>query len=118
VNKLPSLLLGGIDADPGVLVIAGLIGIAANMSLLLLLSSANAAQEVWTILLMALVLASNLIALVWIRFFPALLALVPAIWATVLGFRDPRAYHSNAVMLKELRGRMRGVRSFAIITIF
>jgi ABC-2 type transport system permease protein len=118
VQQLASFLLGGIDADPGVLVIAGLIGIAANMSLLLLLSSANAAQEIWTILLIAVVLAGNLIALVWIRFFPALLALIPAIWATVLGFRDPRAYHANAVMLKELRGRMRGVRSFAIITIF
>jgi ABC-2 type transport system permease protein len=118
VNSLPSLLLGGVEADPGVLVIAGLIGIAANMSLLLLLSAGNAAQEIWTVILMAFVLAGNIIALVWVRFFPALLALIPAIWATVLGFRDPRAYHPNAVMLKELRGRMRGVRSFAIITIF
>jgi ABC-2 type transport system permease protein len=118
VNTLPSLLLGGVEADPGVVVIAGLIGIAANMSLLLLLSAGNAAQEIWTVILMALVLAGNIIALIWVRFFPALLALIPAIWATVLGFRDPRAYHPNAVMLKELRGRMRGVRSFAIITIF
>lgn len=118
VTSLPSLLLGGLDADPGVLVIAGLIGIAANVSLLLLLSSANAAQELWTVLLMAIVLAGNLVALFWVRFFPALLALIPTIWATVLGFRDLRAYHPNAVMLKELRGRMRGVRSFAIITIF
>jgi ABC-2 type transport system permease protein len=118
VNSLPSLLLGGVEADPGVVVIAGLIGIAANMSLLLLLSAGNAAQEIWTVIMMALVLAGNIIALVWVRFFPALLALIPAIWATVLGFRDPRAYHPNAVMLKELRGRMRGVRSFAIITIF
>src|SRR5687768_6561744 len=28
VNSLPSLLLGGVEADPGVVVIAGLIGIA------------------------------------------------------------------------------------------
>ena len=118
VNSLPSLLLGGLDADPGVLVIAGLIGIATNMSLLMLLSAGNAAQEIWAVVLMAFVLTGNIIALLWLRFFPALLALIPAIWATVLGFRDPRAYHPNAVMLKELRGRMRGIRSFAIITIF
>ncbi|MDQ7027093.1 MAG: hypothetical protein Q9P01_18155 [Anaerolineae bacterium] len=118
VNSLPSLLLGGLDADRGVLVIAGLIGIATNMSLLLLLSSGNAAQELWTVLLLIIGLAGNLVALFWLRFFPAVLALIPLIWATVLGFRDLRAYHANAVMLKELRGRMRGVRSFAIITIF
>jgi len=38
--------------------------------------------------------------------------------ADVMSARDIGAFHANAVATKELRGRMRGVRSFAIITIF
>jgi len=118
VDTLPTLLFGNLDADLRILVIAGLMGIAANTSLLLLLAAGNAAQEFWTVLVMIAVLAANIAALVLVSFFPAILILVPAIWAMVLGLRDIRAYHPNPVMVKELRGRMRGVRSFAIITIF
>ena len=102
----------------GTQVLVGLIAIGANISALLLLSSGARAQEFWTLVLLTVALVANISALVLVRFYPALLALVPLASTIVLSVRDFGAFHANAVATKELRGRMRGVRSFAIITIF
>ena len=49
---------------------------------------------------------------------PALLAILPLSVVGLMTIGDLRAFRLNPVMVKELRGRMRGVRGFAIITVF
>lgn len=102
----------------GEMTLLGLVGISANVAALLLLSAASGAQEFWAWLLIIFLIVCNVLALVVYQFYPAILALIPAGIGLFLMLRDWRAFHFNAVSVKELRGRMRGVRSFAIITIF
>ena len=110
---LPGLV---ISADAAVLLLAA--GTGVNVALLLLLSVVILAQEMWSVVCCWLAVALNLAALVWLGFAPSLLAVAPLLAAGLLTLGDLRAYRVNPVMLKELRGRMRGARGFAIITIF
>ncbi len=105
-----------IDADAAVLLLIS--GSLANMALLLLLSVVILAQELWTVFMAWLLTALNLAALVAFGFLPALLAIAPLLLVGMLTTRDLGAFRLNPVMVKELRGRMRGLRGFAIITIF
>ena len=105
-----------IDADAAALLIAA--GILANMALLLLLSAVILAQELWTVFTAWILTALNLVALLVFGFTPSILAIVPLVVVGILTFGDIRAFRLNPVMIKELRGRMRGVRGFAIITTF
>lgn len=110
---LPGLV---ISADAAVLLLAA--GTGVNVALLLLLSVVILAQEMWSVVGVWLTVALNLAALVWLGFAPSVLAVAPLLAAGLLTLGDLRAYRVNPVMLKELRGRMRGARGFAIITIF
>ncbi len=110
---LPRLV---ISADTAVLLLAA--GTGANVMALLLLSVVILAQELWSAVGLWLVIALNLAALWAYGFAPAVLAVAPLLAAGILALGDWRAYRINPVMLKELRGRMRGARGFAIITVF
>lgn len=105
-----------ISAD--MLTVIGLMLIAGNVSLFLLMAASSGAQEFWAILLILVTVLWNGGLLFMQRFYPAILTLIPLFYAAYLVSRDWRAFHLNSVAVKELRGRMRGVRSFAIITVF
>ncbi len=105
-----------ISDDTAVLLI--IVGILSNMSILLVLSVVIIAQEFWTIIVAWILLIINVIAFFTFGFIPAVLAVVPLLAVGVMTLSDLKAFRPNPVMLKELRGRMRGVRGFAIITIF
>lgn len=117
-EQLRPVLLGGPALSVNAAVLFGLIGITANLSVLLLLAASSGAQEWWALPLLLLLALANVAAGLLLQFFPALVALLPLAMALFSALRDPGAFHGNAVMTKELRGRMRGMRSFAIITIF
>ncbi|MDE2855163.1 MAG: hypothetical protein OXN88_13405 [Chloroflexota bacterium] len=105
-----------IDADSAALLIIA--GILANSAVLLVLAAVILAQELWTVFTAWLLTAVNLAALALFGFTAGLLAIVPLLTVGLLTIGDLRAFRLNPVMVKELRGRMRGVRGFAIITIF
>ncbi|MCY4063080.1 MAG: hypothetical protein OXG53_11980 [Chloroflexi bacterium] len=105
-----------IDADTAALLVFA--GIAANAAILLVLAAVIMAQELWTVFTAWLLTAANLAALLVFGFTPALLAMAPLVAVGLLTIGDLRAFRLNPVMVKELRGRMRGVRGFAIISIF
>ena len=105
-----------ISADAAALLISA--GILANMAVLLVLSVVILAQELWTVFTAWLLTAINLAALLAFGFLPALLAIAPLLIVGVMTVGDLKAFRLNPVMVKELRGRMRGIRGFAIITIF
>jgi ABC-2 type transport system permease protein len=116
--SLPGLLAGGYSGTSDAAMPVILLGIFINVGILLTLAVGTLAQEFWTMGFMALVLLANAIALVGLRFLPAVAAILPMLWAGSILLRDVRAFHGNPVAAKELRGRMRGVRAFAIITVF
>lgn len=117
-QPLAELLLMRVTAPVDTLLLLALAGLGANLSALLLLAVGALAQEWWTLMLALALLVANLLALLLLGFTPALLALAALLLAARHSLSDLAAYHSNPVMVKELRGRMRGVRAFAIITIF
>ncbi|MEM9955136.1 MAG: hypothetical protein AAF846_26240 [Chloroflexota bacterium] len=117
-DTMGNWLFSGWIGTTGEMTIIGLVAIAGNMSILLLLSASTGAQEFWSWLILLALLVVNVVGLVVYRFYPAILGLIPALIGGFFMFRDWRAFHSNAVSVRELRGRMRGVRSFAIITVF
>ena len=103
------------DDAAALLIIAGILG---NMAILSVLAVVILAQELWTVFTAWLLTALNGIALVAFGFMPALLAILPLSVVGLMTIGDLRAFRLNPVMVKELRGRMRGVRGFAIITVF
>lgn len=106
---------GGGDDTAALLMIAA---VFANMTLLLALSVVILAQELWTVFAAWILTAVNLAALVGLGLTPSLLAIAPLVAVGLMTLGDLGVFRLNPVMLKELRGRMRGLRGFAIITIF
>ncbi len=116
--ELQSALLSKfiISADAAALLIAA--GILANMAIMLVLSVVILAQELWTVFTAWILTAVNLAAMILFGFTAGILAIVPLVTVGLMTIGDLRAFRLNPVMVKELRGRMRGVRGFAIISIF
>lgn len=114
--RAPLLSNFNIADDAAVLLVIG--GILGNMAVLLILAVVILAQELWTVFTAWLLTAVNGIALFAFGFLPALLAIAPLGLVGLMTIGDLRAFRLNPVMVKELRGRMRGMRGFAIITVF
>lgn len=117
-TALRAALLGNFNiADDAalLLIIAGILG---NMAILSVLAVVILAQELWTVFTAWILTAANALALVAFGFTPALLAIAPLSLVGLMTIGDLRAFRLNPVMVKELRGRMRGIRGFAIITVF
>jgi ABC-2 type transport system permease protein len=89
-----------------------------NLSLLLVVMIGGVARELWTLPGVWLLALANLAALIFLGFTPALVTIIAAVWGGVIISRDVRAFRVNPVMLKELRGRMRGMRAFIVLTIY
>lgn len=116
---LQSLLLNGVTtiaADAAVATVILLV--LSNISLLLVLMVGVLAREIWAVPGVWLLVIINAAGLVLAGFSPALLTIIPAAFAGVLISQDIRAFRINPVMLKELRGRMRGIRAFIVMTVY
>ncbi|MEQ8676695.1 MAG: ABC transporter permease subunit [Aggregatilineales bacterium] len=98
--------------------LAGVLTLILNMSALLVAMIGILAQEVWGVVLTGAIILVNAIALVFLGFFPALVAIIFAGYAMYHLLQDFQAYRTNPVMLKELRERMRGARAFVVISIY
>jgi hypothetical protein len=115
---LQSILLfrfvGAADAALAVVILLALL----NVSLLLVVMVGILAREIWMLPALVLLIIGNAAALVLLGFTPALLTIAFAVWAVLALRQDMQAFRLNPVMLKELRGRMRGVRAFAVMTVY
>jgi hypothetical protein len=67
---------------------------------------------VWVIVIV------NILGLILLGFTPAVVTILFAVWSGAILAGDLRAFRINPVMLKELRGRMRGVRAFVVLTVY
>jgi len=115
---LQNLLLGRapLAADAALSVVILLL--LVDISLLLVLMVGVLAREFWSIPAVWLVAAVNVGAVILFGFTPAVIAIVAAVGSWIIIMRDMSAFRVNPVMLKELRGRMRGVRAFIVLTIY
>src|SRR5688572_4904226 len=101
-TQLQGILFAGLGADAGTTSLLGFLAIGANISILLLLSASAGAQEWWTWILLLASLGLNLYGLITLQFFPAIQSLIPLLLGLFFMFRDWRAFHLNAVSVKEL----------------
>jgi hypothetical protein len=115
---LQSALLGRFALAPDAAVAVVMFLLLINSSLLLVLMVGVLAREFWVLGAVWLVAGLNAAAVVLVGFFPALISIGAAVWAGWIVLRDPGAFRVNPVMLKELRGRMRGVRAFIVLTVY
>ncbi len=117
-SAIRAVLLGNFNIADDAAVLLVIAGILGNMAFLSVLAVVILAQELWTVFTAWILTAVNGLALVAFGFAPALLAIVPLSLVGLMTIGDLRAFRLNPVMVKELRGRMRGIRGFAIITVF
>jgi hypothetical protein len=76
------------------------------------------AREVWALVGTWLLVIINLLGLAIFGFVPGVLTAAVATLSGLVVSRDVRAFRMNPVMLKELRGRMRGIRAFIVLTVY
>lgn len=105
---------GAADTALGIVILLSLL----NVSLLLVAAVGVLAREIWALPALALVTFLNALALLVTGFTPALIGIgfVSAAFSVVRS--DLAAFRINPVMLKELRGRMRGARAFLVLTAY
>ena len=103
---------------PEIAVIAIVLMILANVSLLLVTMIGILAQELWSLFLLMAGMAANVLLFLFFGFTPASITLVAFFAAGGIVISDMRGFRINPVMLKELRERMRGARAFVVISIY
>lgn len=111
-------LLNTTTLAPDAVMLVILLAIFSNGGLLLLLAVGALAQEFWSLPLIIVLALVNIAGLLLAGFTPAVMTIAACGYAFYAALKDWRAFHGNPVAIKELRGRMRGVRAFAIITVF
>ncbi|MBZ0292981.1 MAG: hypothetical protein K8L99_10505 [Anaerolineae bacterium] len=117
-SSLHSILLGGFSGTADTAVAIVVLMILLDISLLLVLMVGVLAREIWVAPGLLVVVVANLAALLLVGFTPGLVTIIASVICGVVLSRDLRVFRVNPVMLKELRGRMRGIRAFIVITIY
>src|SRR5579871_2560173 len=117
-SLLQSVLLirygGAADSALAIVILLALL----DVSLLLVVMVGILAREIWALPALVLLIIANAAALIGLGFTPAIVTIIFALWAFVTVRTDMQAFRVNPVMMKELRGRMRGVRAFAVMTVY
>jgi hypothetical protein len=106
--------LGPADAALTVVILLG----GLNAGVLLVLMVGVMARELWALPALWILVGVNAAALVILGFTPGLVAITFAAWAALALMRSGGVLRPNPVMLKELRGRMRGVRAFVVLSVY
>ena len=112
------ILLGQVQVDPDAAFAIAILLILVDISLLLVLMVGVLAREIWAVPAVWIVAAVNVGAIIFVGFLPAVISIVAAVWGGVIIVADLNAFRFNPVMRKELRGRMRGIRAFIVLTIY
>ncbi len=105
---------GSADTALAIMILLALI----NVSFMLVLTVGVLAREIWTFPVLWLLAVANIGLLFALGWLVAGLNAVLCAWLGVRLVRELSSLRVNPVMIKELRGRMRGVRAFAVITVY
>lgn len=112
------LFLGAFIAPDDVALSLVIMLMLVDISALLILQVGVRGQEFWVIGAAPVLAVLNLGALVLLGFTTGLLTSAFSIWVFIFTLRDWRAFRLNPVMMKELRGRMRGARAFVVMGVY
>ncbi|MBE2270711.1 MAG: hypothetical protein IAE80_20905, partial [Anaerolinea sp.] len=117
-DALRSLLLfnyaGSADTALGIMILLALI----NVSFMLVLMVSVLAREIWAIPAVWLLALINVALLLIFGWLIGAINVALGVLAGIGLLREFKTFRVNPVMLKELRGRMRGMRAFAVITVY
>lgn len=105
---------GSADVALAIMIMLALI----NLSLMLVLTVGVLAREVWSLPAVWGLALANLALLIVLGWVVAVINLGLCAWVGIRLSREIASLRVNPVMIKELRGRMRGVRAFAVITVY
>ncbi len=117
-STLQGLLLGRVPVAPDAALAVVILLLLVDISLLLVLMVGVLARELWVLGALVIVIIANAAAIVLLGFIPALITIAAAAASGAVVLRDTSAFRVNPVMLKELRGRMRGVRAFIVLSVY
>jgi hypothetical protein len=105
---------GAGDAATAIIILFGLV----NISALMVTTVSILAREGWSLPGLIFLMTANLLALIFWGYTPAIITIVFGALAGLQLARMRGALRTNPVMVRELRGRMRGARAFVVITIY
>ncbi len=117
-QTLHDLLLSRALTAHDAAVVSIVLMVLVNISLLLVLMVGVLAREVWALVGVWILAGVNLLGLLFFGYVPGLVTTAAAVASGLVAMRDVRAFRMNPVMLKELRGRMRGIRAFIVLTVY
>ncbi len=120
-NLFPTLhnvLLGRVAIGDDAAAAEVILLLQLDISFMLVIAVGLLAREVWALAGVWVLVIVNVLAVVLMGFTPAILTIVAAGWSGIIVSRDVKAFRINPVMLKELRGRMRGVRAFVVLSVY
>lgn len=115
---LHNLLLGRIPIGDDAAAAEVILLLQLDISFLLVIAVGLLAREVWAFVGVWVLVVINILTLVLMGFTPSIVTIVAGLWSAIIVSRDVRAFRINPVMLKELRGRMRGVRAFVVLSVY
>lgn len=115
---LRSMLLGRAALADDAATAAAVVLTLLNASLLLVLMVGVLARELWALAALGLLAAANAGAVLLAGFTPGVITIAAAVWAGAVAARDVSAFRINPVMIRELRGRMRGARAFIVLSVY
>ena len=117
-HSVHDLFLGRYIGPADVALATVVLLLLVDLSLMLVVMVGALAQEFWSVPAVWVLALLNVGALLLAGFLPALVTIAFAVWAGGIMTRDLPAFRVNPVMLKELRGRMRGARAFVVISVY
>jgi ABC-2 type transport system permease protein len=118
ISHISDLTMIQSDSSGDVTMLTTILIISVNFACMSIVMVALSAQELWALLLGWSLVIVNVILLASLMFTPALVTIIATGMAVGVATRDIRAFRINPIMSKEVRERMRGVRSFSVITVY
>ncbi|MBA3869926.1 MAG: hypothetical protein H0X30_12335 [Anaerolineae bacterium] len=117
-STLHTILLGRVVIGDDAAVAEVILLVQLDISFLLVMAVGLLAREVWALIGVWALVVINVLAVALMGFTPAIVTVLAALWSAIIVSRDVKAFRINPVMLKELRGRMRGVRAFVVLSVY
>ncbi|MEP6986133.1 MAG: hypothetical protein ABI970_11080 [Chloroflexota bacterium] len=117
-STLHTILLGRVVIGDDAAVAEVILLVQLDISFLLVMAVGLLAREVWALIGVWALVVINVLAVALMGFTPAIVTILAALWSAIIVSRDVKAFRINPVMLKELRGRMRGVRAFVVLSVY
>ena len=92
--------------------------VMVNAVLTLVVTVGLLAREHWAYVAVWVLAIVNVSLFLGLGYVPAVITAVPSVFAGVISLRHRQVFRINPVLVRELRGQMRGARAFTILTVY